>query len=136
MALEVGLDRHASAYRTFAATVPFRIAADGTDPIAAYTLLRPMVEINVLMRFLTKNPELHVELWNAEGERNVLAMVEEHDANEALRARWGQSPLTAEERAERRDSVAAAGRQAQAAGVVGRQKRPGAAGNKGAARRD
>ncbi len=88
-------------------------------PIAAFALLRPMVEINILMRFLTKNPKLHLELWNAEGERNVLAMVEEHDRNEALRARWGESPLTPEERASRRETVAAARERAKAAGVAG-----------------
>lgn len=97
----------------------FVALGDGVAPIAAFAVLRPMVEINILMRFLSKNPELHLELWNAEGQRNVLAMVEEHDANESLRERWGESPLTAAERAARRESVAKARLRAHAAGVVG-----------------
>src|SRR5436190_21567481 len=56
----------------------FIALADGVAPVAAFALVRPMVEINILMRFLAKNPELHLQLWNAEGDRNVLAIVEEH----------------------------------------------------------
>jgi uncharacterized protein DUF5677 len=116
---EYTLTQLALAARSRSLLAGFIALADGAEPIAAFALLRPMVEINILMRFLTKNPELHLELWHAEGERNVLAMVDEHDANEALRDRWGQSPLTTVERAARRNTVAAARQQAQAAGVVG-----------------
>jgi hypothetical protein len=97
----------------------FIALADGSVPIAAFALLRPMVEINILMRFLFKNPDLHLELWHAEGERNVVTMVEEHDQNEVMRVRWGASPLTAEERVKRRNTVVEARQRAQAAGVVG-----------------
>jgi Family of unknown function (DUF5677) len=97
----------------------FIALADGVAPIAAFALLRPMVEINILMRFLSKNPELHLELWNAEGERNLLALVEEHDANESLRERWGESPLPPADRAARRESVAKTRQRAHAAGVAG-----------------
>jgi hypothetical protein len=38
-----------------------------------------MIEINTLIRFLHKDPDLHLELWEAEGNRNAVSIVEEHN---------------------------------------------------------
>jgi Family of unknown function (DUF5677) len=79
---------------------------DSAVPLAARALLRPMVEINILIRFLAKNPKLHTELWQAEGERNALAMIEEH--NRLHSERWGNVPISDNDLEERRAKVRAA----------------------------
>jgi hypothetical protein len=93
--------------------------AEGPAAIAAFALLRPMVEINILMRFLSKSPDLHLELWHAEGDRGVLAMVNEYSGRDFLRERWGDAPLRPEERATLAASVTAARERGRQAGVVG-----------------
>jgi hypothetical protein len=89
-------------------------------PAAARLLLRPMLEINTLIRFLRKDPELHVELWEAEGERNAVAMVEEHNAEHT--DRWGPMTLRPGVMDEKRARVDEARRKALAAGVPGVRK--------------
>jgi hypothetical protein len=42
---------------------------DSDVRIAGKTLLRTLVELNVLLRFLAHDPDLHVDLWVAEGKR-------------------------------------------------------------------
>lgn len=84
-------------------------------PSAGRALLRPMVEINILIRFLAKNPKLHTELWQAEGERNALAMIEEH--NRLHSERWGSVPISENDLAERHATVKAARKLALDAGV-------------------
>jgi hypothetical protein len=44
----------------------FRQLIDGPTPIAASSLMRPMVEINLLLRFFGQCPDLHAKLWIAE----------------------------------------------------------------------
>lgn len=84
-------------------------------PSAARALLRPMVEINILIRFLATNPKLHTELWQAEGERNALAMIEEH--NRLHSGRWGGVPINDDELEERRATVRETRKQALDAGL-------------------
>jgi hypothetical protein len=67
----------------------------GAVPVAGRALLRPMLEINTLVRFLRKDPELHTELWQAEGDRNTVTMVEEIRSSPHLRATWARNPSTA-----------------------------------------
>jgi hypothetical protein len=76
---------------------------DSAVPSAARALLRPMVEINILIRFLAKDRKLHTELWQAEGERNALAMIEEH--NRLHSERWGNVPISSNDLDERRTKV-------------------------------
>ncbi|MHB8234315.1 MAG: DUF5677 domain-containing protein [Solirubrobacteraceae bacterium] len=68
--------------------VAFSDVQRGGAPAAAQALIRPMVEINVLIRFLNLSPDLHTELWEAEGERNAMTIVDEVKASEHLSARW------------------------------------------------
>jgi hypothetical protein len=90
---------------------------DTAAPAAGRALLRPMIEINTLIRFLHKNPELHLELWEAEGDRNVVSIIEEHKAKHA--ERWGLAPFDENELEEKRQRVRDARAKALAAGVVG-----------------
>jgi Family of unknown function (DUF5677) len=66
----------------------FRQVQRGRAAAAAPALLRPMVEINVLIRFLTKSPELHTELWEMEGERNAITIAHEFTSSPAMSERW------------------------------------------------
>jgi hypothetical protein len=56
----------------------FRQLIAGPTPIAAMSLMRPMVEINFLLRFLGQKPELHFELYVAEGQRQLVAFLDEY----------------------------------------------------------
>ena len=51
-----------------------RQVARGRANAAGGALLRPMVEVNITIRFLNTNPELHTELWQAEGDRSAAAI--------------------------------------------------------------
>jgi hypothetical protein len=63
-------------------------------------LLRPLVEINILLRFFAHSPVLHVELWHAESDRTTLAIHNEFARNASMRERWGGAgPLSEDERA-------------------------------------
>jgi hypothetical protein len=97
----------------------------GEVPTAARVLLRPMVEINLLVRFLRKNPELHTELWHAEGARNAATIVTEHRASATLTARWGQAPIDESELEELDRKVREARKRAREVGVSGVGERGG-----------
>jgi hypothetical protein len=89
----------------------------GDAATASRTLLRPLVEINLLVRFLRKDPSLHTELWQAEGDRNSVVMAEEVRRSPQLRERLGEDPLSDEELDRRRASVDAARALGVAAGL-------------------
>jgi hypothetical protein len=91
----------------------------GAAPAAGRALLPPMLEINTLVRFLRKNPDLHTELWQAEGDRNTVAMVEEIRSSPELRARLGEEPLDDAELEARRAKVDESRRRAHEAGLPG-----------------
>ncbi len=76
-----------------------------------------MLEINTLVRFLRKEPDLHTELWEAEGERTALALVDEH--KRLHEAGWGPRELTRDAVEEKKVRVAEARRKALAAKVPG-----------------
>jgi len=80
----------------------------GSVPVAARTLLRPMVELNILVRFLRKDPDLHLELWQAEGERNTVTMAEEVLGSAHLSSRLGEDLLDGAELEARKERVNAA----------------------------
>jgi hypothetical protein len=86
-------------------------------PVAARTLIRPMLEINALVRFLRKNPALHVELWQAEGDRNTVTMNDEIREWPSLQERIGTHVLDDEELEERRAKVHEARKLAGEAGL-------------------
>jgi hypothetical protein len=88
-----------------------------TSPVAARALLRPMLEINILIRFLRKDPDLHTELWQAEGYRNTITIADEIREKPDLREAVGQDPIDPAELADRRQKVEAARKRALEAGL-------------------
>jgi hypothetical protein len=71
----------------------FRQLVEGPSPVAAMSLVRPMVEINLLLRFLGQDPELHTELWIAEGQRQIAAFLDDYARDAFLQKRWGPAPM-------------------------------------------
>jgi len=104
LALQTLGDRSAELYRGFVEL------ERGGLPNAARAALRPLVEIDILIRFLGTNPTLHAELWEAEGERNKIAMVEEYfgPTETWMEEPWFEPPLDIEQLDEQRTRVAEA----------------------------
>jgi hypothetical protein len=100
----------------------FRQVQRGRAAAAAPALLRPMVEINILVRFLTKSPELHTELWETEGERNAITIAHEITSSPAMSERWKAYPLEMAAFNERKTAVEDARKQALEAKVPGIKK--------------
>jgi hypothetical protein len=97
----------------------FLHAMEGPAPAAAMSLLRPGVEINLLLRFFGRDPVLHPKLWIAEGDRQRLAFINEFEQDSYLQQRWGAAPVDRELKEELQREVDEARRQALAAGVPG-----------------
>ncbi len=94
------------------------------SPVAALALMRPTIEINLTLRFLAKNPDLHTEMWIAEGERQVSALVREIDADpEMLRKAGGEGLISAEWHEDKTAFVAAVRAKALSADVSGVDKK-------------
>jgi hypothetical protein len=92
----------------------------GSARAAGRTLLRVMVEINILLRFLAKDPEFHTELWLAEGERVALIVLDELHGHTQLATRWELEPVPEDDLVQRREFVTEArnkGREQQVKGV-------------------
>jgi hypothetical protein len=101
----------------------FRHLAEGPAPAAAPSLVRPMVEINLVLRFLGKNPELHVELWHAEGERQHVALLDEYAKDAELHHRHSPLPEDLQEQLDAtRTTVREARAKALSAGIAGVRK--------------
>jgi hypothetical protein len=95
-------------------------------PAASLALMRPAVEINLGLRFIVANPELHAEIWMAEGERESLKLVREVAADQELAARHGHAlDPTAPWFAERERYVEEVRARALAAAVAGVGSNPG-----------
>jgi len=92
----------------------------GSIPSSSRAFLRLLIDINILIRFLAKSPKLYVELWQAEGERNSLAIIEEHNRLHA--ERWGRIPDDPSDE-ERRNTIRDARKLAIEAGLPGAEKR-------------
>lgn len=96
----------------------FRQLIEGPTPIAASSLMRPMVEINFLLRFFGQSPELHAKLWIAEGRRQQVAFLDEYAKSRFLVERWGPPPAgQIKLREELRADVQAVREEALAAGA-------------------
>jgi hypothetical protein len=73
-----------------------RQVARGGAADAAPALLRPMLEINIVIRFLIKDPDLHTRLWLAEADRGAMAIGREVTESKEMSERWEEF-LPAEE---------------------------------------
>jgi hypothetical protein len=94
---------------------------------ACVALIRPAVEINLTARFLVASPELHAELWVAEGERQNAVILRELEADRDLVAKVGTPDVDANWHRDVDNSVEGARAKARAAGVVGidaRRRKP------------
>lgn len=91
----------------------------GEVPAAGVPLLRSAIEINLTLRFLIANPELHVELWTAEGERQNAVLAKELEADRELAEKVGLEAFGADWFAETEQFVESARQRALEAGVVG-----------------
>jgi hypothetical protein len=101
----------------------FTILAGSDTPTAAMALLRPTTEINLILRFIVAKPQLHSEIWVAEGERQSLLLIREFAADGELKAKLGEEvDLDAEWITERHEYVEEVRAKARAAGVAGVSK--------------
>jgi hypothetical protein len=89
----------------------------GAVPVARRALVRPMLEIKILVRFLRKDPDLHVELWQAEADRNTVTIADEIRRKPHIREAVGEDPLDDTELAARRAKVEQTRKRALAAGL-------------------
>lgn len=85
----------ALAHRSRALFTGFLDLAESSARVAALVLLRPAVEINLTLRFLKTNPELHTQLWVAEGEYETLKLVREFERDSELVAKVGEPSFPA-----------------------------------------
>ena len=96
----------------------FQQLIEGPTPITALSLMRPMVEINFVLRFFGQSPELHANLWVAEGSRQRVAFLDDYANSPYLVERWGPPPAAQRELGEElRAEVRAVKKQALAAGA-------------------
>jgi hypothetical protein len=79
-------------------------------PSAAFALLRPATEVNLVARFLVDNPDVHLALWDGEAELKMLKWVQEIEGDAELAAlmRW---PGMTEEWVRETESVIASARE-------------------------
>jgi integrase len=91
--------------------------AAGLPPAAGRALLRPMVEANILLRFIREEPEWRSRLWQAESTRMWLGLAQQiHERPLPPEQRLGHVP-TLEEISEQREKLAELRAAAVAAGV-------------------
>jgi hypothetical protein len=91
----------------------------GNARVVAPVLLRTMVEINIVIRFLKKDPDLHCELWEAEADRLTLAAIDEYLKSPLMEQRWGPLELAEAEIQARQERMAEARKQGREASVRG-----------------
>ena len=96
-----------------------------SEPVAAFVLLRPAVEINLTLRFLTSNPELHTELWLAEGEHEAQKLVRAIESDPSLAAMAGDVTVDEAWHRDKEQFVERARAAGLAARVKGVSKVPG-----------
>lgn len=94
-------------------------AARGPAHPVSFYLLRPLVEMNMVLRFLRKNPELHTEMWLAEGDRQALALLRDVDEHKLHPPGFGHEEIPGEVAAHMQAGISEARSKAQAAQIIG-----------------
>jgi hypothetical protein len=97
----------------------FTYCIEGPAPVAALTFLRPMIEINILLRFLRQHPKERTKLWVFERHRWSINVTKDVRADPTLNARLGENLPTDAQIEVWRDEVEAVRAEAQAAGIAG-----------------
>jgi hypothetical protein len=92
-------------------------AARGSTHAVSFYLLRPLVEMNIVLRFLRKDSELHTQMWLAEGDRQALAFL--RDVDEQKLRPPGFEEIPREVAARMKEGIAEARSKAQAARISG-----------------
>src|SRR5579862_5610586 len=87
--------------------------------IAGFVLLRPAAEINLMIRYLSDDPDVHTTLWEANGELELLKLIKELESDKELADRTGWTGLPADVRQQRVDDIEAARAAGLAAGAKG-----------------
>jgi hypothetical protein len=88
-----------------------------SNPTAAFVLLRPATEINLVARFLVAKPDVHVELWDNEGEREHLRWIDTIERDQELAHKMNWPGVDQQWKQERRDEIEEARKLGRAAGV-------------------
>jgi hypothetical protein len=109
----------ALAHRARSLYTGFTYCIEGPAPVAALTFLRPMIEINILLRFLRQHPHERAKLWVFERHRWSINVAKDVEADATLNARIGGQLPTDEELDAWRAKVEEVRAEAQAAGVPG-----------------
>jgi hypothetical protein len=102
--------RARSIFRGFTELVP-------SNPTAAFVLLRPATEINLVVRFLVAKPDVHVELWDNEGEREHLRWIDAIERDQELAHKMNWPGVDQRWKQDRRDEIEEARKLGRAAGV-------------------
>jgi Family of unknown function (DUF5677) len=97
-----------------------RHASAGPSHASVQLILRALVEMTILLPWLAKDPDLYLRLWVAEGERQLLRMLENAPTHANPRLAAGLTEIGTSERiAELEQTVADARTAAMAAEVTG-----------------
>lgn len=94
----------------------------GNEVVASRALLRPAVELNILLRFLRQHPEHRTRLWHLETIRMIITLFEEIDRRpitDELKSAFERERPTDEEIIEHRRAIAKARNKARGEGVKG-----------------
>jgi hypothetical protein len=62
----------------------FNALLDSEAPTAAFVLIRPAVEVNLVARFLVVRPDIHLELWEGDADHELLKWIREIENDREL----------------------------------------------------
>lgn len=116
----VGIVAIALAQRARSLWFGLRHATDGPSDASVKLILRGLVELTILLPWLAKEPDLHMRLWVAEGEYQMLKLMLGAPANAGSMLAAGIAERASPDMvAKAENSIAAARASAMAAGVRG-----------------
>jgi hypothetical protein len=97
-----------------------RHAVAGPSHASVQLILRPLVEMTILLPWLMKDPDLHLRLWHAEAQRQILKLLQNAPTHTSPRRAGDIAKIGTPERiAELKQAVAKARTEANLAGVLG-----------------
>jgi hypothetical protein len=73
--------------------IGFQKLIDSDVPAAAFVLLRPATEINLVLRFLVARPEVHLELWEGDADLELVKWIQEIEGDPQLAGLVGWSEV-------------------------------------------
>lgn len=95
-------------------------ASSGPSDASVQLILRGLVEMTILLPWLAKNPDVHLALWGAEGERQILKLLRDGPTNAGTQLAAGLAQRATPERlAAIERAVAEARSRGRAANTIG-----------------